>query len=110
MDRPNRGTPSLRSIVCRFQIVKGMWFLLQGKRSEAAALLDEGLNVLGLAVNAPLRIISMHQILLLLTRHAEDPSLNRKYEKVYLDLEREFGVITYRDRMEEAIRGYLDSI
>jgi len=101
-------TPYLREIG-RFQIVKGLWLLTIGEREEAMVMLDEGIDVLSMALNVPLLLISVSQIVLYLKRHVSDVALLGKYEAAFAALDKEYQLTTRRDELEQIIESALIS-
>ncbi|AJY77313.1 winged helix-turn-helix domain-containing protein [Paenibacillus beijingensis] len=94
--------PYLREIG-QYRVVKGLRLLGMGQRAEAAEMLGDGLDMLGMAGNAPLQLWSVQQILNFLTYYANEETLLRKYTLVYADLDREYGLEKHRDRLEAMI-------
>ncbi|MFD3261668.1 winged helix-turn-helix domain-containing protein [Paenibacillus lentus] len=95
-------TPYLREIG-RYQIVQGLLCLAHGRESEAERLFDEGLDVLNMSLNVPLRIISMCQIMRYIERNYPSPEMERKYASIYKTLDQEYGLSKHRKDMEAVI-------
>ncbi|MEK4512785.1 winged helix family transcriptional regulator [Paenibacillus anaericanus] len=107
LERFLKDTPYLREIG-RYHILKGLWLLAQGKRSQGVDLLDEGLEVLRMSINAPLLLISVSQILLYVQNHVPDSELEHKYQGVYAALDREYGLSKYRHDVERTLEQALN--
>ncbi|MFX3635973.1 MAG: winged helix-turn-helix domain-containing protein [Candidatus Pristimantibacillus sp.] len=99
-------TPYLREIG-RYQIVKGLWLLTIGDRKEAIIMLDEGIKVLNMALNVPLQLIAICQIILYLKRHVSDVALLGKYEAAYDALDKEYLLTKHREELEQIIESTL---
>lgn len=101
-------TPYLREIG-RFQVIKGLWLLTIGEREEAIVLLDEGLNVLSKALNMPILLISVCQVIDYLKHHVPDVALLSKYEAVFESLDRKYQLTKQREKLEQIIKNALVS-
>lgn len=99
-------TPYLREIG-RYQIVKGLWLLTIGERKKAIVMLDEGINALSIALNVPLQLIAICQIILYLKRHVADVALLGKYEAAYDTLDKEYLLTKNHKELEQIIESAL---
>ncbi|WP_019637633.1 winged helix-turn-helix domain-containing protein [Paenibacillus fonticola] len=101
-----RDTPYLREIG-RFRIVQGLLGMARGREKEAEQLFDEGLDVLEMSLNVPLRTISLCQITGYITRNNAGLKMERKYASLYESLDQELGLSKHKEEMENVIRGAL---
>lgn len=95
-------TPYLREIG-RYQIVQGLLCLAQGRKSEAEQLFDEGLDVLNMSLNVPLRLISVCQIMRYIERNYSSLEMEHKYVSIYGALDQEYGLSKYKKDIELVI-------
>ncbi|MGG4552869.1 winged helix-turn-helix domain-containing protein [Paenibacillus humicus] len=94
--------PYLREIG-RFRIVQGLLDLARGRGKEAEQKFDEGLDVLEMSLNVPLRIISLCQILRYIDRKHPGLDMQHKYASLYDSLDEELGLSKYKQEMEAVI-------
>ncbi|WP_055105358.1 winged helix-turn-helix domain-containing protein [Paenibacillus ihumii] len=97
-----KDTPYLREIG-RFRIVQGLLCLASGREKEAEQLFDEGLDVLDMSLNVPLRAISLCQIMGYLARNRPGLEMERKYTALFAALDQEMGLSKHREGMEAVI-------
>ncbi|MGR6546412.1 winged helix-turn-helix domain-containing protein [Paenibacillus tundrae] len=103
-----KDAPYLREIG-RFQIMEGFWLLRQGRFLEAEPRIDDGLDVLKMTLNAPLYIISAHQVLLFMVHQRVQGRLLTKYQQVYAEIAKEFGVPVYGQQIVDKVRSFLST-
>lgn len=107
LERLLQSEPYIREIG-RFHIMKGLRLLADGAEREAEERLDEGLEVLGMALHMPLYFAAVHQIRLFLHRHRPDSRLRHKYAALYDSLDKEYRLSEVRPEMERRIESLLN--
>ncbi|GIO33008.1 MULTISPECIES: winged helix-turn-helix domain-containing protein [Paenibacillus] len=101
--------PYLREI-CTYHGLKGRLLLLQGRRKEALAAFEHGLEVGEAAHNAPLLVSSVAGTLDFLETVHHDPPLQRQFQARYDEFERMYGLSGHQQPLERMIERILDSV
>lgn len=101
-----KDAPYLREIG-RFQVMEGLWLLRQGRVREAEPRMDDGLDVLKMSLNAPLYLNSAYQILLYMDHHRTPGRLRNKYQQIYTEIGKLYGVPVYGQQIVDTIRHFL---
>lgn len=94
--------PYLREIG-RYHIVQGLLNMGRGREKDAEQCFDEGLDVLKMSLNVPLRIISLCQIMRYMIHNHPSAKMAYKYASLYESLDQEYGLSKHRGNMEAAI-------
>ncbi|GAA0137408.1 hypothetical protein YSY43_42490 [Paenibacillus sp. YSY-4.3] len=95
-------TPYLREIG-RFRIAQGLLDMARGREKEAEQHFDEGLDVLEMSLNVPLRIISLCQIRRYISWKHPGLEMERKYASLYDSEDEELGLSRHKKEMEAII-------
>lgn len=98
--------PYLREIG-RFQVMKGLRLLIEGREREAEERLDEGLEVLGMSLHMPLYLDAVNQINQFLRRFRPESPLLRKYASLLRAADKEYRLSEYLPEMIGFIEGIL---
>ncbi|AZK46116.1 winged helix-turn-helix domain-containing protein [Paenibacillus lentus] len=97
-----RDAPYLREIG-RFRIVQGLLNLRRGREQEAEQCFDEGLDVLEMSLNVPLRMISLSQIMRYIAHNYPGLEMARKYALIYESLDQKHGLSKHKRSLEAII-------
>ncbi|MCP1137182.1 winged helix-turn-helix domain-containing protein [Paenibacillus polysaccharolyticus] len=103
-----KDAPYLREIG-RFQVMEGLWLLRQGRVREAELRMDDGLDVLKMSLNAPLYLNSAYQILLYIDHHRTPGRLRNKYQQIYTEIGKSYGVPVYGQQIVNTIINFLST-
>jgi tetratricopeptide (TPR) repeat protein len=103
-----KDAPYLREIG-RFQVMEGLWLLRQGRVREAELRMDDGLDVLKMSLNAPLYLNSAYQILLYMDHHRTPGRLRNKYQQIYTEIGKSYGVPVYGQQIVNTIINFLST-
>jgi DNA-binding winged helix-turn-helix (wHTH) protein len=103
-----KDAPYLREIG-RFQVMEGLWLLRQGRVREAELRMDDGLEVLKMSLHAPLYLNSAYQILLFMDHHRVEGRLRNKYQQIYTEISKSYGVPMYGQQIVKTIRHFLSA-
>lgn len=103
-----KDAPYLREIG-RFQVMEGLWLLRQGRVREAELRMDDGLEVLKMSLHAPLYLNSAYQILLFMDHHRVEGRLRNKYQQIYTEISKSYGVSVYGQQIVKTIRHFLSA-
>lgn len=103
-----KDAPYLREIG-RFQVMEGLWLLRQGRVREAELRMDDGLEVLKMSLHAPLYLNSAYQILLFMDHHRIEGRLRNKYQQIYTEIGKSYGVPVYGQQIVKTIRHFLSA-
>lgn len=98
--------PYLREIG-RFEVMKGLRLLIEGREQEAEEHLDEGLKVLDMSLHMPLYLDAINQINQFLRRFRPESRLLRKYASLFEAVDKEYRLSEYLPEMERFIEGVL---
>ncbi|WP_161556907.1 winged helix-turn-helix domain-containing protein [Paenibacillus amylolyticus] len=103
-----KDAPYLREIG-RFQVMEGLWLLRQGRVREAELRMDDGLDVLKMSLNAPLYLNSAYQILLYMDHHRTPGRLRNKYQQIYTEIGKSYGVPVYGQQIVNTVINFLST-
>ncbi len=109
VERMLEETPYLREI-CFYHGLKGRMLLRQGKRAEAAAALNYGIEVGEMTHNVPLIVGSIRETLVYLERSVQDPQLHRQFAAKYAEYNRMYQLEANKAPIEEKIESILNAV